>query len=116
MAKLATKQTTGPVNPVSETAVERSDSQRSDTLLIDIPDSAKSLAPPSLNSNTSVAPTVSERLEITEDPASADGYASGVPKKPPKVGQIVRLDSHQYVHYVRSNGANHDWDAETSRL
>ena len=42
MAKLATKQSIGPVNPVPETAVERSDSQRSDT---PIPDSAKSLAP-----------------------------------------------------------------------
>ncbi len=34
----------------------------------------------------------------------------------PEVGKIVKLDSHMYVHYVRSNGEIRDWDADTSSL
>ena len=34
----------------------------------------------------------------------------------PEVGQIVRLDSCKFVHYIKSSGAVEDWDTDTSSL
>ncbi len=55
-----------------------------------------------------------------------DGNASGLPAdtthlrvagaSKSEVGQIVKLNSHMYVHYVRSNDEIRDWDTDTSSL